>query len=95
MFCSKTKEWAPWMTFISKTGKRFSAMLKMEDDYKISFLFDNTKDEQEESVEKEMIKTAPVVSDCPICDGSSTRLSFPLSALTTRESLMMATAPSA
>lgn len=68
----------PLDDFISKTGKRFSAMLKMEEDYKISFLFDNSRDEQEESVEKDMIKTAPVVSDCPICDGSvhQTDLSF-------------------
>ena len=53
-------------------------MLKLEDDFKISFLFDNSKNEQEESVEKEMIKTAPVVSDCPICNGSihQTDLSF-------------------
>jgi len=74
----KNKRVGPLDDFISKTGKRFSAMLKMEEDYKISFLFDNSKDEQEESVEKDMIKTAPVVSDCPICDGSihQTDLSF-------------------
>ena len=54
--------------FISKTGS-FSVMLKMEEDYKISFLFDNSKDEQENLL-KDMIKTAPIVSDCPICDGS-------------------------
>ena len=45
-------------------------MLKMEEDFKISFLFDNAKDEQEESIEKDMIKSAPVVSDCPVCDGA-------------------------
>jgi DNA topoisomerase-3 len=74
----KDKRVGPLDDFISKTGKRFSAMLKMEDDYKISFLFDNAKDEQEESIEKEMIKTAPVVSDCPVCNGSihQTELSF-------------------
>ncbi|HAF58557.1 MAG TPA: DNA topoisomerase III [Opitutae bacterium] len=74
----KDKRVGPLDDFISKTGKRFSAMLKLEDDFKISFLFDNSKNEQEESVEKEMIKTAPVVSDCPICDGSihQTDLSF-------------------
>ena len=74
----KNKRVGPLDDFISKTGKRFSAMLKMEDDYKISFLFDNSKDEQQESIEKDMIKTAPVVSDCPICDGSihQTDISF-------------------
>ena len=74
----KDKRVGPLDDFISKTGKRFSAMLKLEDDFKISFLFDNSKNEQEESVEKEMIKTAPVVSDCPICNGSihQTDLSF-------------------
>ncbi len=74
----RDKRVGPLDDFISKTGKRFSAMLKMEEDFKISFLFDNSKDEQEESVEKDMIKTAPVVSECPICDGSVhlTDLSF-------------------
>ena len=74
----RDKRVGPLDDFISKTGKRFSAMLKMEEDYKISFLFDNSKDEQEESVEKDMIKTAPVVSNCPVCEGSihQTDLSF-------------------
>ena len=74
----RDKRVGPLDDFISKTGKRFSAMLKMEEDYKISFLFDNSKDEQEESVEKDMIKTAPIVSNCPVCEGSiyQTDLSF-------------------
>ena len=68
----------PLDDFISKTGKRFSAMLKMDDEYKISFLFDNTKDDQEESVEKDMIKSSPVVSSCPVCQAPvhQTDLSF-------------------
>ena len=74
----QNKRVGPLDDFISKTGNRFSAMLKLEDDYKISFLFDNSKDEQEESVEKDMIQRAPVVSDCPICNASihQTDLSF-------------------
>ncbi len=74
----RDKRVGPLDDFISKTGKRFSAMLKMEEDFKISFLFDNAKDEQEESIEKDMIKSAPVVSDCPVCDGAihQTDLSF-------------------
>ncbi len=74
----KDKRVGPLDDFIAKTGKRFSAMLKMEDDFKISFLFDNSKNEQEESIEKEMIKTAPVLVDCPLCKGSirQTDLSF-------------------
>ena len=59
----------PLDDFISKTGKRFSAMLKMDDEYKISFLFDNNRIEDEESVEKEMMQTAPLITDCPQCDG--------------------------
>ena len=74
----RDKRVGPLDDFISKTGKRFSAMLKMEEDFKISFLFDNAKDEQEESIEKDMIKSAPVISDCPVCDGAihQTDLSF-------------------
>ena len=60
-------------------------MLKLEDDFKISFLFDNSKNEQEESVEKEMIKTAPVVSDCPICNGSIHRQTFHFCVQRTKE----------
>ena len=68
----------PLDDFISKSGKRFSAMLKMEEDYKISFLFDNSKNEQEESIEKEMIPNAPVISLCPLCEENvhQTELSY-------------------
>ncbi|MDA7822937.1 DNA topoisomerase 3 [Opitutales bacterium] len=74
----KEKRVGPLDDFISKTGKRFSAMLQMDDQFKITFLFDNTRNEEEESVEKEMIKTAPQVVDCPVCDGNihQTDLSF-------------------
>ncbi len=68
----------PLDDFISKTGKRFTAMLQMDKEYKISFLFDNSKNEQEESVEKEMLPTAPKVARCPLCEGDihQTELSF-------------------
>ncbi len=68
----------PLDDFISKTGKRFSAMLQMGDDYKITFLFDNNRNEEEESVEKDMIRTAPTVAICPLCnaDVHQTDLSF-------------------
>ena len=65
----KEKRVGPLDDFISKTGKRFSAMLQMDDEYKISFLFDNNRNEDEESVEKEMMQTAPLITDCPQCDG--------------------------
>ncbi len=74
----KEKRVGPLDDFISKTGKRFSAMLQMDDQYKITFLFDNNRNEEEESVEKEMIKTAPAIANCPICAGKvhQTDLSF-------------------
>jgi DNA topoisomerase-3 len=74
----KEKRVGPLDDFISKTGKRFSAMLQVDDQYKITFLFDNNRNEEEESVEKEMIKTAPTIADCPICAGKvhQTDLSF-------------------
>lgn len=72
------KRVGPLDDFISKTGQRFSAMLQMDDEYKITFLFDSSKNDQEESVEKDMIKTAPAVAECPLCSGSihQTDLSF-------------------
>ena len=65
----RDKRVGPLDDFISKTGKRFSAMLQMDDEFKITFLFDNNRNEDEESVEKEMIQTAPLITDCPQCDG--------------------------
>ena len=53
-------------------------MLQMDEQYKISFLFDNKRDENEESIEKELINSAPVIVECPLCDGKihQTELSF-------------------
>ena len=45
-------------------------MLQMADDYKITFLFDNNRNEEEESVEKDMLLQAPVVANCPLCNSS-------------------------
>jgi len=72
------KRVGPLDDFISKTGQRFSAMLQIDEEFKITFLFENSKNEQEESVEKDMIKTAPVITDCPLCQGKlhQTDLSF-------------------
>ena len=55
----------PLDDFISRQGRKFSAILKLEDDYKVSFVFEN-EDEQGED-EKEQINDAPKVADCPLC----------------------------
>ena len=72
----KQKRVGPLDDFISKAGKRFSAMLKLDDDYKVSFLFENS--EEQESEEAELLKDAPVVAKCPICESQvkQTGLSF-------------------
>ena len=64
----KNKRVGPLDDFIAKTGRKFSAMLQMEDDYKISFLFNNA--EEQESKELEQLSTAPVVANCPVCSQS-------------------------
>lgn len=73
----KEKRIGPLDDFISKAGKRFSAMLKLEDDFKVSFIFDNNSDDQE-SEEVELLKDAPVVAKCPVCqnDVKQTGLSY-------------------
>ena len=40
-------------------------MLKLEDDFKVSFVFD--KPDQEDSNEKELLNDAPEVANCPVC----------------------------
>jgi DNA topoisomerase-3 len=51
-------------------------MLKLEDDFKVSFVFD--KPDQDESNEKELMADAPEVAKCPVCDSSikQTELSY-------------------
>jgi DNA topoisomerase-3 len=40
-------------------------MLKLEDDFKVTFVFD--KPDQEDSNEKELLNDAPEVAKCPVC----------------------------
>ncbi len=72
----KNKRIGPLDDFISKAGKRFSAMLKLEEDFKVSFVFENS--EEQESGETELMKDASVVANCPVCKGEikQTELSF-------------------
>lgn len=72
----KEKRIGPLDDFISKAGKRFSAMLKLDEDFKVSFLFDNSDDQESEEVE--LLKEAPVVANCPVCESEvkQTGLSF-------------------
>ena len=41
-------------------------MLKLDDDFKVSFLFENSDDQGSDEIE--LLKDAPVVAECPICD---------------------------
>ena len=50
---------------MSKAGKPFSAILELDDEYKVNFVFQNN--EEQESKEKESIGDAPVVATCPFC----------------------------
>ena len=43
-------------------------MLKLEDDFKVTFVFD--KPDQEESNEKELLVDAPDVAECPVCNSA-------------------------
>ncbi len=70
----KNKRIGPLDDFISKAGKRFSAMLKLEDDFKVSFVFENS--EEQETGEKEMMEEAIEVADCPVCNGKVKQTDF-------------------
>ena len=72
----KDKRIGPLDDFVAKTGRRFSAMLQLEDDYKVSFVFE--KNGEEESNEKELMISAPVVANCPLCNSNikQTELSY-------------------
>jgi DNA topoisomerase-3 len=50
---------------MSKAGRAFSAVLQLDDDYKVNFVFQNN--EEQEAEEKESIKDAPVIASCPVC----------------------------
>jgi len=70
------KRIGPLDDFVAKTGRKFSAMLKLEDDFKVSFVFD--KPDQDDSNEKELMADSPEVARCPVCESSikQTELSY-------------------
>ena len=72
----KEKRIGPLDDFVAKTGRKFSAMLKLEDDFKVTFVFD--KPDEEESNEKELLISAPEVASCPVCSSTikQTELSY-------------------
>ena len=72
----KDKRVGPLDDFIAKTGRKFSAMLQLEDDLKVSFVFNNS--EEQESEETEQMSDAPVVASCPVCakDIKQTEISY-------------------
>jgi len=51
---------------MSKAGRPFSAILQLDDEYKVNFVFPNN--EEQEAEERENIKDAPVVAKCPVCE---------------------------
>jgi DNA topoisomerase-3 len=55
----------PLDDFISKAGRKFSAILQLDDEYKINFVFENN--EEQASEELEQAKNAPTVATCPLC----------------------------
>lgn len=63
----KDKRVGPLDDFIAKTGRKFSAMLQLEEDLKVSFVFNNN--EEQESEENDQMKDSPVVAACPMCSG--------------------------
>ena len=54
--------------FISKAGRPFSAMLKLEEDNKVTFVFNETPGSTNAD-DPTTIVDAPVVGKCPICQG--------------------------
>jgi DNA topoisomerase-3 len=63
----KEKRIGPLDDFISKAGRKFSAILQLDEEYKVKFVFEN--DEEQASEELEQIKVAPTISSCPVCEG--------------------------
>ncbi len=62
----KERRIGPLDDFISKAGRKFSAILQLDDDYKVNFVFEN--DEEQASEENEQAKTAPTITSCPHCE---------------------------
>ena len=62
----KERRIGPLDDFISKKGQKFSAILQLDDDYKVNFVFEN--DEEQATEEIEQAKTAPTISRCPLCE---------------------------
>ena len=64
----KDRKIGPLDNFMSKAGKPFSAILELDDEYKVNFVFQNN--EEQESKEKETIGDAPIVAICPVCESN-------------------------
>jgi len=62
----RDKKIGPLDNFMSKAGRAFSAVLQLDDEYKVNFVFQNN--EEQEAEEKESIKDAPVIASCPVCE---------------------------
>ena len=62
----REKKIGPLDNFMSKAGRPFSAILQLDDEYKVNFVFPNN--EEQEAEERENIKDAPVVAKCPVCE---------------------------
>ncbi len=61
----RDKKIGPLDNFMSKAGRPFSAILQLDEEYKVNFVFQNN--EEQEAEERESIKDAPVVAQCPVC----------------------------
>ena len=55
----------PLDDFISKAGRKFSAILQLDDEYKVNFVFENNEEQAAEELEQ--AKTAPTIATCPLC----------------------------
>jgi DNA topoisomerase-3 len=61
----RDKKIGPLDNFMSKKGQPFSAILQLDEEFKVNFVFQNN--EEQEAEEKESIKEAPVIAECPVC----------------------------
>ena len=55
----------PLDDFISKAGRKFSAILQLDDEYKVNFVFENNEEQMSEELEQ--AKNAPTIATCPVC----------------------------
>jgi DNA topoisomerase-3 len=62
----KERRIGPLDDFISKAGRKFSAILQLDDEYKVNFVFEN--DEEQAAEEIEQAKAAPTIAPCPLCE---------------------------